>query len=77
MNIIKIKTITKNGIAKKKNKTSNTVPVIPSVLSIPASDIAGKIAPTTQDTVSCFFVRLAFSQLEEESSKVTIVLFWD
>ncbi len=67
LNTVKIKAIAKNGIAKKKNKTNNSVPVIPSALSIPASDITGKSIPTIQDTINCFVVRPTFSQFDESS----------
>ena len=59
---------TKNGIVKKKNKTSRSIPVVP-VVSVaapfPTRNIVGRIAPTTHEAINCLFVRLVLSQLSE------------
>ena len=65
LNTIKIKTITKNGIVKKKNKISRNIPVVSVAAPFPTRNIVGRIAPTTHEAINCLFVRLVLSQLSE------------
>lgn len=60
LKIVKIRTITKNGIKKKNTSTARKTPSISSTISsTPKRAISGRIDPTAQAINSCLPVRFA------------------